>query len=131
MAKDIVYPNLVQSSPLLKGFLTGGLVVSGILNPWGLPVQIILAGFGIFIFIESMMPESGQLAIGETVMTAVTGAIVSALIFVFANIVIGIWGIILLAIGTVVYIRKFGRKRESEENIQETSQTVLAFIRPE
>ncbi|MBU0953334.1 MAG: hypothetical protein KKA90_02855 [Nanoarchaeota archaeon] len=97
------YPPLTQGSTILRGFLGGGLIVAGLMNPWGLALQAVLFVLGVFILFESCMRQNG----GVYILTAVLTAIVSGIIMAFLSLLGWSWILAaLFVIGAVLLLVK-------------------------
>jgi hypothetical protein len=78
MPQEIVFSPLLQRIPILKGFLSGSLLVAGIANPFGIPLQAVLFFGGILVFIDGIMPN-GEVSIVATVLASFLGGLASFL----------------------------------------------------
>jgi len=95
---------------ILKGLLAGGLVVGGIISPFGLLIQAILFFLGVFVFIDAIIPE-GQASIVASFLSAVLGGVISLIAAVTG---FSIPWIIVIVLATVVfYSIMFSKRRKT------------------
>ncbi|MEM7815844.1 MAG: hypothetical protein QXN71_01860 [Candidatus Aenigmatarchaeota archaeon] len=100
MAKEIIYPPLLNWTSILKGVVGGGLVVSGIANQYGF-LGALLVVIGIFVLMDGVMVTGRGVFIIECLISAiVSGAITLVL---SATKIALFWVVLILVIAAFIY----------------------------
>ena len=93
---------LTNIRSILKGLVSGSLIIGSILNNLGFAVQAALFIIGLFIFLDSIMPFGREAFILSTIIFAVIGGIISIVLSLTGS---GIyWIIIVIILAVVVYL---------------------------
>lgn len=111
MAGSVLYSPLIQWKPALQGLLAGSLIAGGLLAPVGWGAQAVLFVMGVFIFIDSLIPN-GQTSMMATVAFAILGAIISIL-----SVALGFspyWVSLVVGVAILFYFVKLSRKRKRQ-----------------
>lgn len=90
----------------------GSLVVSGLLAPFGIVIQGILFLFGLFIFIDALVPN-GQTHLVMVVFFAIVGGVVSLLGVLFE--VAGVWAGVMFVVAALFYVMKLRKHRTERQ----------------
>jgi len=106
MTSTLKYPPFVKWRSGIQGLVAGSMLVSGVITPFGAVIQIILFAAGVFVFIDSFMPEGHA----STIMTTFAG-VVGGLISVFSVLFSfeALWSIFTVIVAVLFYF--FGRRR--------------------
>lgn len=104
----VTYSPLIRWEHALKGLLAGSLVVSGVLSPVWLGFQAVLFFMGVFIFIDSFVPNGGT-SFMATIIFTVIGGVVSLVFFMLG--VVLFWAVPMVVIAVLLYLYSFSRRR--------------------
>ncbi len=96
---------------LLKGFLSGSIIISSILlGLKDIPVIfLLLFVFGLLVFLDSIIPYGRRLNLGSSVIGAVMGFIIGILFYFFGY--IEFYAVISVVLSLFVYIHTFFKRK--------------------
>ena len=72
---------IMHFAHVAKGFLAGGFVIAGIINPFGLAIQAVLFALGIYLFVDGVVAFGEQPEPIYCSLSSVFGGAVSVAVF--------------------------------------------------
>ncbi len=102
--KNPEFAALTDIRSVLKGLVSGSLIIGSILNDLGFAVQAVLFIIGLLIFLDSIMPFGREAFVVTTVIFAVIGGFLSLLLSLMGSGVY--WIAVAVVLAVVVYLEK-------------------------
>ncbi|MBL7206677.1 MAG: hypothetical protein ISS36_03705 [Candidatus Aenigmarchaeota archaeon] len=100
--------SLIGWMAIIKGFISGSFIISGLVNPYGFLLQAILVVIGVVVFLDALFPHNDRIFPIETTIFFVIGAVISFLLSIYGFGILFL--IVLVIISVILYlerIRKF------------------------
>ena len=102
--KNPEFGPLTDLRSIIKGVVSGSLVIGSILNELGFAVQAVLFVIGIIVFLDSIIPFGKEAYILTTVIFVVIGGLLSLVLSLTG---LGVyWILIAVILGVAVYLQR-------------------------
>ncbi|RLB32406.1 MAG: hypothetical protein DRH12_19535 [Deltaproteobacteria bacterium] len=77
MTKEMEYPPLIDWSSSIKGFLSGSLMVGGVVNDYGTIIQIVIFITGFLLFLDIFLTVGKELYVVVIIMSMFSGGMLT------------------------------------------------------
>ncbi|RLJ07851.1 MAG: hypothetical protein DRP16_02630 [Candidatus Aenigmatarchaeota archaeon] len=80
MVREILYPPLIHWKSIVKGYISGSLIIGAVFNPYGIFIQILLFIIGLAVFFDTIFPLERMMYAVQICLSSIFGGVITLIL---------------------------------------------------